>query len=200
MGYIMNISAIIMAAGLSKRMNQDKLTMKIKGKYIYEYIFETINNCIDCFQEVIVVAKDDNILAKAIEVGFKTVKNELSHLGQSESIKLGIKNSGTVNGYMFFTADQPFISKETIVKLTKEFQEKQNNIIIPCYDGINGSPVIFPEVFKEQLLKLSGDTGGKIIIKQNWNNTIKIPINSVYENIDIDTMEDYLRVCNEEGD
>lgn len=196
----MNISAIIMAAGLSKRMNQDKLTMKINGKYIYEYIFETINNCVDCFQEVIVVAKDDTILTKAIEFGFKAAKNDLSHLGQSESIKLGIKNSGKVDGYMFFTADQPFISKETIENLTKAFEEKQNNIIIPCYDGINGSPVIFPEMFKEQLLKLSGDTGGKVIIKENCNNSIKVHIDSVYEHIDIDTMEDYIRVCNKEGD
>lgn len=196
----MSVSAIIMAAGLSKRMNQDKLIMKIKGKYIFEFIFEKINKCTDYFQEVIVVAKDDIILAKATEFGFIAVKNEVSHLGQSESLKLGIKKSCKVDGYMFFTADQPFISEETIKKLINAFEKSPNNIVLPYYNGIKGSPVIFPEIFKEQLLKLEGDTGGKIIIKDNWNKTIKVHIYSLNEHIDIDTIEDYDRVCNKEGD
>lgn len=196
----MSVSAIIMAAGQSKRMNQDKLTMKIKEKCIYEYIFETINKCIDCFRDVVVVAKEEVILTKAADVGFKAVKNEQSYLGQSESIKLGLKNSYKADGYMFFTADQPFISEETIKELAMTFEKNSNSIVVPCYNGINGSPVIFPEIFKEELLKLQKDTGGKTIIKHNLDKTIKVYIYSEDEHVDIDTMEDYEKACIKEGD
>lgn len=196
----MSVSAIIMASGLSKRMNQDKLMMKIKGKYIFEFIFETLNRCKHCFEDVIIVAKEDAILTKATEIGFKAVMNEKSQLGQSESIKLGLKNSGNVGGYMFFTADQPFISEETIKVLTRMFEKNPNNIVVPCYNGISGSPVIFPKTFKNQLLELQGDTGGKIIIKDNWNETIKVHIYSTDEHFDIDTIEDYIKICKQEGD
>jgi molybdenum cofactor cytidylyltransferase len=196
----MSISAIIMAAGLSKRMNINKLTMKIKEKCIYEFIFETINKCKDCFEDVIVVANEEIILTKAMEIGFIAVKNENSHLGQSESIKLGIKNSSNACGFMFFTADQPFISEVTIKKLTSAFEKNPKNIVVPCYNGMNGSPVIFPENFKNQLLELQGDTGGRIIIRENWNKTIIVNIYSSDEDIDIDTIEDYIKVCKKEGD
>lgn len=190
----MNVSAIIMAAGLSKRMNQDKLKMKISNKYIFEYIFDTIKNCSDCFYEVMVVAKDETILRKAEEFGYKSVKNEISYLGQSTSIKLGIQNSNACDAHMFFVADQPFIKKETIRELIRTFEKTPSNIIIASYNGINGNPTIFPEIFREQLLNLEGDTGGKLIIKNNEDKVIKVHIQSDNEFIDIDTFEDYERI------
>lgn len=193
----MNVSAIIMAAGLSKRMNQNKLKMVIDNKFIYEYIFHTIKNLRGCFKEVIVVAKDDDILEKANEIGFKVVKNENSHQGQSMSIKLGIQNLYYAEGYMFFVADQPFIKEDTIRKLLKVFENNNNNIIMASYNKINGNPVIFPNMFKKQLLSLEGDTGGKIIIKNNLDKLIKVDIQTYNEFIDIDTMEDYERIVKE---
>lgn len=193
----MNVNAIIMAAGLSRRMNQNKLQMKINDKYMYEFIFETIKNCSDCFNEVIVVAKDDEILSKADVLGFKTVRNEISYLGQSASVKLGIQNLNKTDGYMFFVADQPFIKKDTIIKLLNVFEKNPNSIVMACYNGINGNPVIFSENFKEQLMKLEGDTGGKQIVKNNTDKVIKVQIQSEDEFIDIDTLEDYDMVIRE---
>lgn len=193
----MNVSAIIMAAGLSKRMNKEKLKMKINDKYIFEYILDTIKNCSDCFYEVMVVAKDETILKKAEEFGYKSVKNEISYLGQSTSIKLGIQNSNASDGYMFFVADQPFIKEETIRVLIRTFKRNPSNIIIASYNGINGNPAIFPEIFKKHLLNLKGDTGGKLIIKNNEDKLIKVHIQSDNEFIDIDTFEDYERIVKE---
>ena len=193
----MNVSAIIMAAGLSKRMNQEKLKMKINNKFIFEYILDTIKNCYDCFNEVIVVAKDDTILIRAEEFAFKTVKNDISYLGQSTSIILGIQNSNATQGYMFFVADQPFIKEETIRELIRTFEKNPSNIIIASYNGINGNPAIFPEIFSEQLLNLEGDIGGKLIIKNNEDKVIKVHIQSDNEFIDIDTFEDYERIVKE---
>jgi molybdenum cofactor cytidylyltransferase len=190
----MNVSAIIMAAGLSKRMNQNKLMMKINEKYIYEFIFETINMCSDSFSEIIVVAKETEILEKACEFGFFAVKNEISHLGQSASVRLGVENSNKPDGYMFFVADQPFIKDDTIKMLLSVFKKNPNSIIIASYNGMNGNPVIFPKLFKTQLLNLVGDIGGKIIIKNNPDKLIRVHIDTEDEFIDIDTLKDYERI------
>lgn len=187
----MNVSAIILAAGLSKRMNQNKLKMKIHNKYIYEYIFDTIKTCNGCFSEVIVVAKESDILERALDLGFKAVKNEMSYLGQSTSIKLGIQNSGRTCGHMFFVADQPYIKEDTVKELLITFEKNPNKIVMACYNGINGNPVIFPIMFKNNLLKLVGDTGGRKIIQENIDKLIKVHVQSDNEYVDIDTMEDY---------
>ena len=40
-------------------------------------------------------------------------------------------------------------------------------------------------------MTLEGDTGGKVVIKNNTNKVIKVQIQSEDERLDIDTMEDY---------
>lgn len=189
----MNVSAIVLASGLSKRMSQNKLLMKLNGIEIYRYILDTIKQCKDTFYEIIVVAKDDEILRYAENLEFKIIENNISHLGQSASIKLSLENIKRADGYMFFVSDQPFIKKETIMKLYDSFNENQDKIIMPCYNGMRGNPVIFPHEFKEELLSLSGDVGGKIIINKHTDDTVKINIQSDNEHIDIDTINDYIK-------
>lgn len=186
----MNISGIVMASGLSKRMNQNKLSMKIKDKKIYEYILETLKRC-SCLNEVIVVAKDSEILEKANSLNFKTVNNQHSYLGQSNSIRLGLETSENADGYMFFVADQPFIKEETINKLCSIFNENSNKIIIPCYNDKHGNPVIFSKNFKEELINIQGDKGGRVVINNNLQDVINVQFQDEKEFIDIDTIEDY---------
>lgn len=186
----MNISGIVMASGLSKRMNQNKLHMKIKDKKIYEYILETLKMC-SCLNEVIVVAKDSEILEKANSLNFKLVHNQHSYLGQSNSIKLGLEISKNADGYMFFVADQPFIKEETINKLCSIFNDNLNKIIIPCYNGKHGNPVIFSKNFKEELMNIEGDKGGRVVINNNLQDVIKVQFEDEKEFVDIDTIEDY---------
>lgn len=186
----MNISAVVMASGLSKRMNQNKLHMKINDKKIYEYILDTVK-FVSCFKEVVVVAKDIEILHRATNLGFKAVKNDYSHLGQSASIKLGIENIEKGDGYMFFVADQPFMTENTIKKLCVIFSDNPNKIIVPSFNGINKNPVIFPKSLKKELLNIQGDIGGRAVIKNNQEYVLRVPINYENEFIDIDTFEDY---------
>ncbi|SHJ55277.1 NTP transferase domain-containing protein [Paramaledivibacter caminithermalis] len=183
------ISAIVMAAGMSKRMMADKLHLKIKDKYIYEYILQTIKGY--NFFEIIVVAKDEEILRKAKHMGYLAIRNPRYYLGQSESIKEALINSKETNGFMFFVADQPFIKIESIKKLCSEFQCNSSSIVLPHYNGIKGNPVIFPYHLKKQLLLLREDQGGKIVINNNKDKVIRVDIETEYENLDIDTVDDY---------
>lgn len=188
----MNISAIVMASGLSRRMNENKLQLKINNKKIYEYILETIKNY--GFYEKIVVAKDAEIMQAAFNLGFIAIENTKSYLGQSVSIKLALENSYNAEGYMFFVADQPFIKLSTIDTLCKTFEKNRKNIIVPSYNGINGNPVIFPFHLKEELMSITGDHGGKIVINNNLKDVIKVQIETENEFIDIDTIEDFEKV------
>lgn len=190
----MNISAIVMASGLSKRMKKDKLHLEINNKKIYEYVLETIKNY--NFYETIVAAKDDDIIEKAMGLGFIGVKNTKYFLGQSESIKVALENCKRTDGFMFFVADQPFIKLATVEKLCNEFKKNPSSIIIPYYNGIKGNPVIFPSSMKDQLMALENDNGGKVVINNNSDKVIRVDIETNNENMDIDTEEDYELVKN----
>lgn len=185
----MKINAIIMASGLSKRMTKDKLHLKINKKKIYQYILLTIRQC--NFNEVILVANDEEIIKESIVSGFKTVKNNYSYLGQSFSIKLALENSSQCDGYMFFVADQPFIKVSTILHLCDVFNKNPDKIIIPLINGSNKNPVIFPSYFKKDLMVIEGDQGGRFVIRNNAEKVIKVTLQNEDEFFDIDTLDDY---------
>jgi molybdenum cofactor cytidylyltransferase len=146
------ISAIILASGYSRRMGQNKLLLKYKGKSLIEHTIETILQC--GFSEVILVGREEEVIEIGNRYGLKVIINENAVKGISESIKLGVGNAKETDGFMFFMADQPFLDVDTVKGLNKEFEENSGCIIIPRFDGKRGSPVIFPCIFKEDFLIL----------------------------------------------
>lgn len=181
------ISAIVMASGFSKRMGKNKLLMKYKNKFLIEYTLEKI--CKVNFKEKVIVTQYEQIKEIGENLNFKIVVNKSSSKGQSESIKLGIKNCCDSEGYMFFVGDQPLLNKGDIEKLIKVFSEDKSYIVIPKYKESCGNPVIYPKKYKEDILKLEGDKGGKSIIKSSN----KIKYVNVCENtlFDIDNIDDF---------
>lgn len=92
---------------------------------------------------------------------------------------------------MFFTADQPLIDSYTINLLLDTFMKNKNSIIVPRYKTKPGSPTIFSTKFKDQLLNLQGDVGGKAIINNHLSEVLFIDLKSDYSLLDVDTVKDY---------
>jgi molybdenum cofactor cytidylyltransferase len=188
-GDIMSISAIILAAGYSRRMGKNKLLLKYRGESLIENTIETIEKC--GFSEIILIGRDEKILEIGNRHGLVVIKNENAVRGISESIKLGVRNATKTDGYMFFTADQPFLDADTIKSLIREFIEDSAYIVVPRCNGRRGNPVIFPDSFKEDFLKLQGDIGGKTIINKNLYTVKFIEISDSWALFDVDTNENY---------
>lgn len=183
----MNISAIIMASGFSKRMGMNKLNLPLNGKKLYEYTLDLVSE-ID-FYEKIVVSNNDEILNYAKDKNIKRANNEQAEVGKSESIKIALNSLSKADGYMFFVCDQPYVSKKTVLELISEFEKNSDKIIYPVYGIKRGAPMIFPYSLKEDLLELEKDQGGVKLITDE--NSRSILIGRRREHIDIDTIEDY---------
>lgn len=188
------INAIVMASGYSKRMGVNKLLLTYKGKTLIESILDKIKEC--GFYDIILVAQDKKVLEIGREKGIKGIYNERAELGQSQSIKLGIKNSKEAGGYAFFTGDQPLMDIDTIKYLMQCFYKTKDSIIVPAFNTKRGTPVIFPGKFKSELLSLEGDTGGKQVISKHLDLVKYIEVNSEYFLFDVDTEEDYKKLLN----
>lgn len=178
----MNISAIIMASGLSERMGTNKLLLELKGKKIYEYVYDLMDK-ID-FDEVILVSAYDELLKEAEKRGYKAIYNDNNIVGKSSSIKLGINNAKQDNALMFFVADQPLLRVETVEKLIEAYKENEY-ITYPKTDKRRGAPVIFSSKYRQGLLDLKYDEGGMLLVKGENKNEIQIE--DVKELWDIDT-------------
>ncbi|MDO5714973.1 MAG: NTP transferase domain-containing protein [Tissierellia bacterium] len=184
----MKLTAIIMASGFSTRMKENKLKLKIDQKKMYEYSIDLVSQY--DFAEKILVSNDDEILSYASSKGIKTFENPQAEIGKSSSIKIGVRHSAQdTKGYMFFVADQPFLSLETVDKIVQKFIGNPKNITVPYYDGKRGAPMIFPRFLKDDLLQLKEDEGGVLLIPENEMNPVSIQDGR--EHFDIDTPTDY---------
>ena len=168
-------------------MGKNKLLMKYNNKFLIEHTLNIIDEC--DFKNKILVTQYNEIKELGEKLNYKVVINNYPNKGQSETIKLGVKNSPKCDGYMFFVGDQPLINKIDIEKLIKIFKEDKSYIVIPKYNDKQGNPVIYPSSYKEDILNLNGDKGAKSIIKCSH----KIKYVNVSENtlFDIDNINDF---------
>jgi molybdenum cofactor cytidylyltransferase len=183
------MTAIILAAGFSRRFGKEKLLMNIKGKPIVLHVIDLVLGM--NFNENVLVFQNDEIGKLAEDKNIKCIYNPAAIEGISASIKCGIQNSDNADAYIFFLGDQPFIDSFTVNQLLKAYYEGKGSIIVPKYEGTNGNPVIFAAAWKEQLEGLCGDVGGKTIIKENPEKVFFIDAACRKAGNDIDTWEDY---------
>jgi molybdenum cofactor cytidylyltransferase len=184
------ISAIVMASGFSRRMKKNKLLMEFDGEIVIDRTLKTIKK--SKVGEYILIYSSDEVRDIAMANGFDTYHNSKAHLGQSESIKLGVEvASKDAEGYMFFVGDQPLLDEETIDTLIDTFLDNKDSIVIPKFGDKRGNPVIFPASLGIELLSLEGDVGGRDVIRNNKEKLIEIKVANSYAGMDIDTPEAY---------
>lgn len=190
-----NITCIIMASGLSKRMGKNKLLLQFKEKEIFKYVLDAVS--LSDISQRIVVSSYDEILNYAEGLkNFKIVKNNENSLGQSKSISLGVNNSNICDGFMFLPCDMPFMTYSLINDICSFFYQDTKCITVPRIDKKNSMPTIFPYSLKADLLNISGDVGGREIIRSNPKIIRYIDIENPLLLQDIDTKEDYTRFKN----
>lgn len=114
--------------------------------------------------------------------------------GQSESMKLGVINTAKDHSYMFIVGDQPFLTSDIINKLIYEYKKSKSTIVIPYYNGNRGMPMIMSNIYKGQLLNVTGDKGGRDIVENYSDNIHKINIEDQKSGVDIDRIEDLKKI------
>lgn len=188
----MKINCILLAAGNSSRFKGNKLLYNYNGKTLIMNIIEKVKN-VD-FNEIIVITQYDKIENLALENDLKVVKNEYPEKGQSYSLKLGVLSSEDCDGYMFIACDQPLITLKTLTKMLEVFKHGKNKIICAGFKEKISNPAIFSKQYRDTLLKLEGDIGGRSIIRTNISDVFIYMVENQSELIDIDKEEDLERL------
>tara|TARA_B100000029_G_scaffold515533_1_gene623104 strand:+ start:2295 stop:2864 length:570 start_codon:yes stop_codon:yes gene_type:complete len=172
------ISAILLAAGESKRMNgENKLLKKIKNKALIKYSVENIlESSID--ELIIITGYQDKILKEIIgkDKKIKFVFNEKFKTGMASSIKIGLGSlSDNTKAFFISLGDMPLISKNTYDQLISNIERKE--IIIPTFKKQQGNPVLFSVSMKDKIMNVKNDIGAKEILKMNKDKILNLEVN-----------------------
>lgn len=183
------LSAIILAAGLSSRMGCNKLLLPLGDTTVLGALLT--NFPFPLFHQTCVIVSNDETKEVAQSYPVEIVTNSHPQKGKSGSIHLGIHATPTENGLLFMTGDQPFTRPATIEKIVSTFYDYPEHIICPKFENYRANPVIFPHQLRQELLQLEKDNGGRQIIDRFPERIKFVKLHDRSEFFDIDTPEDY---------
>ena len=172
------ISAILLAAGQSKRMKgENKLTKKIQDIPLIKHSVENIlASSVD--ELIIVLGYQKEIVEKIISKNekIKFVFNNDFKSGMASSIKVGINHlSDNSESFFICLADMPMVSSNIYDFLIKS--KNQKDILVPTYKGQQGNPILFNKSMKEKIMSIDGDAGAKKILELNKDKILNLEIN-----------------------
>lgn len=189
------ISAILLAAGESRRMGSPKALLHYQGQTFIERICTAFLTA--GVDELIVV-----LGARAEEIGralpthpaLRSVVNSRYSQGQLSSLMVGIGAlSPESEAAIVNLVDHPLVSSETIKAVIDSFRAAPLHIVIASYQGKRGHPVLFSSQIYGEILAAPLDQGAKVVVRKDPTRVREIPLDDPGILADIDTPEEYRR-------
>jgi molybdenum cofactor cytidylyltransferase len=188
-------SAVLLAAGASRRMGCIKQLLPLGGKPFIHHCLATLTA--SGIEDTVVVLGGPKgaEIEKALH-GFdvRVVFNPRG--GESEmadSIRVGVRAiSKSSSAALICLSDHPLVAPETITSLVHTHSKCPDKILIPAFEGKGGHPTLFPVTILEEL---HSGMNLKQIVRADPSRVFSIPFSDEGVIIDIDDMEDYRRAC-----
>ncbi|MCK4510997.1 nucleotidyltransferase family protein, partial [bacterium] len=197
---VLMISAVVLAAGESRRMGKKKEALPIKGTPMIRLVVDELlaSSKID---EVIVVlgAHADEVglaLSGIIDERLELVGNMRFSEGMGTSLAQGVSAcSWGTDGILVALGDAPFFRAEDVNRLIDSHAHGAA-IVVPVNAGRRGHPVLLDGSYRDELEDLSGDAGARHIIEHNADRTVEVAIDDDGFLVDVDEADDYEAVKN----
>ena len=189
------IYGIILAAGEGKRMGKVKLTLPLGNKKLIEWVLQAAKLTPLDKYFLVVRPEDKDIIKIGKAWGAEIVLNPDFRKGMSTSIKKALLkiNTQEAEGFFLILGDQPLITSKIINKLIKSFSPGKGEIIVPYFKDKRGNPVLFDICWKDELMAVTGDVGGRVLIKAHPEKVKRVNISDETILFDIDQKKDYLK-------
>ena len=188
------ISAIILAAGEGKRIGSTKALLNWGNENLINYQINSLSHKSITEKIVVVGSESENVKKAILRNEIKIAENNDYLSGKTSSIKKGISYIGNdQNDILLIAVDQPrtedLINKVVDFHITNPLDKK---ISMPYKEGHGGHPIIFSNLFLDDLSKIKEESFGiREIIKNNPESIIRFKTTDFSSNIDINTSEDY---------
>lgn len=153
-------AAVVLAAGGSRRLGRPKQTVVLGGEMLVE---RAVRMAIEAGMEpVFVVVRPGAAFVGAVAaMGVVVRENELAEEGMASSIRCGVKAAVGVEGLVVMTCDQVGVTAGHLQSLYEVSDRRTGS----AYSGRVGIPAYFPAADFAELLRLTGDTGARELLR-----------------------------------
>ena len=187
------VSAVVLAAGESKRFGCPKQLLPVAGTTMLEHVLHAIRTT-SLDEIVVVVGHSAGQIGRYIPSWCRMVLNEDWRAGISSSIRAGLEAvDHKAEAALFILADQPLITGAGIDRVLQAYYGHMKPVVVPVHQEQRGTPVLFDRCLFAALKSLRGDVGGRQILARFADEVLAVEMPSPEMFLDIDTPADYDR-------
>ena len=189
------ISALLLAAGESRRMGDFKQLLRFGDKSFVEHCVD--NLLASQVAEVIVVTghRESDVKRALSDRPVMFAHNSEYKSGMTSSIKRGIRAvSETGKACVLALVDQPRIAPGVINRIIETYEKAQPIIVIPTYRGENGHPILIDMKLKDEILKMDPSEGLRQVVHAHQSEIVRVEVSDQSVLEDCDSPEDYERI------
>ena len=174
-----------MASGLSARYGRNKLLEDLDGRAV---ILRTAGSLAAAGFSPMAVTRSEEVKALLDREGIACVLHDGPK--KSDTMHAGIRNvSPDAAGLLFMPGDQPLVRPESLRRMAGQFSRCPERAVRLGYKNQAGSPVLFPDFCRAELLAYEGDRGGMDVIRSKGIPCDIVEAEDPWELWDVDTPE-----------
>ncbi len=190
-----HLSAVILAAGFSRRMGRFKPLLPLGETTVVERVvslYRTVGIADIC----VVTGHGADALRPVIEpMGVRCVTNPDYPRGMFSSLTTGVAAlPAGVRGFFLHPVDVPLVRASTVVALMAAFKAEAPQVCHPCFDSRRGHPPLVAAELAPLILGWRGEGG----LRAFWENHLlavrEVPVADAAILHDLDTEADLLRM------
>lgn len=154
----MKFGAVILAAGLSSRMDGFKPLLHIGEKSLLAHCHDLFSAVAIDEQVVVVGHHLSEIVAEASLLGLAWCENRDYRSGMFSSVRCGVSAlSAGIDAFFLLPVDIPLVRAATLTAILAAFPAHNDTVIFPTFVGRRGHPSLIPASLIPAILLQDGD-------------------------------------------
>lgn len=186
-------AGIVLAAGESSRMGDDKALLIYRGRTFLENIISALREA-EVGRVVVVLGHHAELVQQRIDLSsVEVVVNREYRRGQTSSLQAGLRAlaENEPHGVILCLVDHPVVSADTLKQLIHNFMISGRPVVIPQINGKHGHPVLLGRELFSGILGLGPDEGADTVIHQYRDRTAFVEVTDAGILLDVDDPESY---------
>ncbi len=164
----MNIAALVLAAGPSRRLGRAKQLEPWGDGTLLEHVLQNVAGWPVDETWVVLGASSDEILDKVALGDVGIVVNPEWEEGLASSLRAGldaIARSRSADAALIALGDQPDIDPEVVRQIIDRYEETGAMAVVPKYRYTWGNPVLVDRTLWPRLMSIEGDQGARKLLQ-----------------------------------
>ena len=197
----MKTAGLILAAGRSSRMGQDKALLEYRGHNFLNHLIYLALPRVD--RLVVVLGHHAERIAAVVPDSprLEVVVNEGYGRGMLSSLQTGLARVGEeADWILWMLVDHPAVRGRTLDRLLAVARSAPGPLVIPRHRGERGHPIMLARSMAGELLELASDASPQDAVRRRYGTASFVDLDDAGVLRDVDRLEEYRSLVESRND